>query len=165
MGRTRGTRRLLFELPVDALFNHRDYVALPAAGRGMLLSLCEHFWRSGCHQLPRDDDQLFALARAHRPTWRHHKAAILQVFEAIRPELERYHRRRENAAAGLAIAAHRGGAANAARLSGRARDQPSSSPPPILVAVPMRAPAPSTAGRPTEAPVSPKRFAQSLARR
>ena len=100
------SRPRVYPLPVADLFANRAYIALPAAGRGMILSLTEHFWKTGCKPLPRDDDQLFALARAHRPTWRTHKASILSVFEAIRPGLEAYFRRREGNRAGLIAAAH-----------------------------------------------------------
>lgn len=99
--------RDLYPLPVNEMFQNRAYVALPAAGRGMLLSLCEHFWKTGCEPLPKDDDQLFAIARAHRPTWRTHKPKILLVFEEIRPGLESYFRKREGNREGLTEASAR----------------------------------------------------------
>jgi len=107
--------RKLFPMPVDGLFSHPDWIALPVAGRGMLMSLCEHFWRTDCRPLPRDDDQLFAVSRAHRPTWRHHKATILAIFADIRPALETYHHTRRDKKDQLRIASSRGGQTKASR--------------------------------------------------
>jgi uncharacterized protein YdaU (DUF1376 family) len=73
----------------------------------MLLSMLEHYWRTGCAPLPRDEDQLFAIARAHRPTWRRYKPVLLSIFEAVRPGLEAYHRKREGNYAGLIEASAR----------------------------------------------------------
>ena len=98
--------RDLYPMPVHGLFNHPDYVNLPTAGRGMLLSICEHYWRGGCRWIPKDDDQLFAVARAHRPTWRHWKPQIIGIFDTIRPELDAYHRKRTGNRNGLIAAAH-----------------------------------------------------------
>jgi len=156
-------RRQLYPVPARAILDHPEAYTLPAAAYGMLWRIILGFWVSGCRPLPKADFELRSLARAHPPTWRRWRQAILRVFEDIRPELEREFRRRENAARGLKIAAHRGGAANAARLRRRALDQ--CSPPAILAAVPMRAPTPATAGRPVAAPASPKRFSQSVTRR
>jgi hypothetical protein len=68
--RDRIPRPTRYPIPLYDLWGDPRYVALPSAARGMLLSLCENFWKSACAPLPRDDDQLFSLARAHRPTWR-----------------------------------------------------------------------------------------------
>jgi hypothetical protein len=105
------TRRpALYPLPVDVVFNHPAYVVLPAAGRGMLLSLLENYWRGGCRWFPKSDDALFQWARAHRSTWRIHKAGILEVFNAARPELDAYHRKREGNRRGLVAAGQLGNA-------------------------------------------------------
>jgi hypothetical protein len=141
-------RRRLYELPVDALFNHPGYVALPAAGRGMLLSVLEYHWRSGCRPLPPSQDELFSVARAHRSTWSVHKSAILQIFADIQAELEAYHRRRAGAAKGLKIAARNGGAANAARIRLRALEQ-SSPPHPTTSPIPTRAATPPGWSKPS----------------
>jgi hypothetical protein len=98
-------RRAAYPMPVESLFHHPAYVALPAAGRGMLFSMCEHFWRSACHERPTDEDQLFSIARAHRPTWRRHRATILEIFDAWAPVAARYHDTRTKRLAGLRIAA------------------------------------------------------------
>ncbi len=81
-------------LPVATLFNDPLYADLPCAARGMVISLCEHFWRTEGRPRPKDDDQLFALARAHRPTWRHHRENILTVFDRWAPSAATYFERR-----------------------------------------------------------------------
>jgi hypothetical protein len=86
----------LWPLPVQGIFENPDYIALPVAGRGMLWSLFEHFWRTDCKPLPIADDQLFAVARAHRPTWRHHRETILRIFNASQAELAAYKHARDN---------------------------------------------------------------------
>ena len=91
----------LYPLPVQTVFNHPGYVNLPAAGRGMLLSLLENYWRGGCRWFPSDGLQQSQLARAHLRSWSLHKTAILEIFAAARPELDAYHARREAAHKGL----------------------------------------------------------------
>ena len=91
----------LYPLPVQTVFNHPGYVALPAAGRGMLLSLLENYWRGGCRWFPTDGLQQSQLARAHLRSWSLHKTAILEIFAAARPELDAYHAKREGNRAGL----------------------------------------------------------------
>jgi len=118
-------RRKLYPMPVEGLFSNPSYIVLPAAGRGMLFSLCEHFWRSECQPRPRDDDQLFAIARAPRPTWRHHRANILAVFDAWAPEAARHFETRQSRRDSLRIAsdcsrAARRRKAATARLDGTA---------------------------------------------
>lgn len=95
-------RKPLYPLPVDALFHHPEWIALPSAGAGMLIRLCEHFWRTRCKPLPKDSDGLRAIARAHRPTWMHHEAAIREILADIEPELLAYYARRENGRQGIA---------------------------------------------------------------
>lgn len=116
--------RKLYPMPVDGLFGHPDWVALPAAARGMLMSLCEHFWRTDCRPLPRDDDQLFAIARAHRPTWRHHKPMILSVFKTLEPELAAYWRLRETKGTTIRFVSEKGGAKTRAKALAEASSAP-----------------------------------------
>lgn len=128
--------RKLYPMPVDGLFGHPDWIALPAAARGMLMSLCEHFWRTECRPLPKDDDQLFAIARAHRPTWRHHKPMILSVFKTLEPDLAAYHHKRVTGADTLRIAARDGHSEKRARKAAahiaEASPAPMASPLPAL---------------------------------
>ena len=93
--------RDLYPLPVHGLFNHPGFVVLGPAGRGMLLSILEHYWRGGCRWYPTTDLQMSQWAQAHMRTWKLHKAAIYEVFHAIRPELDAYHAKREGARKGL----------------------------------------------------------------
>jgi uncharacterized protein YdaU (DUF1376 family) len=128
----------------------------------MLLSLIEHYWRTACKSVPTRDDELFAVVRAHRSTWKAHKADILAVFEAIRPELERYHADRTNKRGILRIAAHNGGGARTAQAA-RARLQANAPPPaPItdhhqLGIVPKREPSPPRPPKPDARPPRPIR--------
>ena len=108
-------RRKLYPMPVQEVFDHPAYVALPAAGRGMLLSALETYWRSECRALPQNDDGLFAVVRAHRSTWRKHKPDILLVFNDVRPALEAYYRLRVTKSTTISFLQKRGGATTAAK--------------------------------------------------
>lgn len=121
-------KRKAYPVPLLELWDHPSYVTLPAAGRGMLLSLIEHFWKSECQPLPRDDDQRFAVARAHRPTWRHYKERILTIFEDIRPGLEAYFRLREVNGTSLSIGRAQGHARKRAALLAQSSPAPSALP-------------------------------------
>lgn len=55
-----------------------------------------HYWATRCAPFPMDDDTLFSISRAHRPTWRKWKPIIVQVFLDIKPELEHYMNLRDN---------------------------------------------------------------------
>jgi hypothetical protein len=130
----------LFPLPVDEIFSHPDWVALPAAGRGMFFSIVEHFWRTGCRPLPVCRDQLFCIARAHRPTWKSHKARILKLFEDVRPGLEDYYQRKVETCRVRRAAAIRGGQATAMRRRQReAQNLPARSLPDLMRTPPPEA--------------------------
>jgi hypothetical protein len=122
------TRNRLYPCPLDPILDHPDFVALPAAGAGMVLRLCGHAWQTAMRPLPDADHELRAISRAHLATWSAHKAEVLRVYEAWRPAAEAYYRQREGAARGLKIAARNGGAANAARLRRRALEWPPTPP-------------------------------------
>lgn len=110
-------RKPLYPLPVEDLFRHPAYIALPCAARGMLLSLIEHFWRTDCRPMPLAEDQLFAIARAHRPTWRHHKAHVLEVFADVSPGMRAYFDLREAKGTSIGFASAKGGATMKARAA------------------------------------------------
>ena len=103
-------RRRLYPMPVEALFDHPAYKALPAAGAGLVNRLLEHFWLTDCRPLPNDEGQLFAIARAHRPTWQHYKTEIMKIFHDVAPEMQQYHAEREARRTQLRIAARNGAA-------------------------------------------------------
>ena len=84
-----GTRRRIPPMPIEDKLDDPRAIALPPAGYAMLTRLCEHYWITGCRAFPMDDDTLFVIVRAHRPTWRGHKAVIMAIFADIRPRLER----------------------------------------------------------------------------
>jgi uncharacterized protein YdaU (DUF1376 family) len=151
-------RKALYPMPVDGLFAHPEWVTLPCAARGMLMSICEHFWRGGCKPLPKDDDQLFAIARAHRPTWRHHKPVIVALFQDIRPELEAYWRARESKATTLDFARAKAAAQTNAKRRAQARLD--------AAPAPVTAPLPVTPGGAVERPGrSPKAKARTFSDR
>lgn len=114
--------RKLYPMPVEPIIRHPAAIALPGAGMGALIRLCFHFWETECRPMPRDNHSLMQLARAHGPTWRHHKAEILAIFEAIRPELEAYHAWRMGSRAQLRIAARNGAATRDARAAAKRID-------------------------------------------
>jgi hypothetical protein len=112
--------RRLYSMPVQPIFEHPAYISLPVAGRGMIWSLFEHYWRTECRPLPIADDQLFAIVRAHRPTWRHWRGQILGIFNDVSPTLATAFENRKTGAATLRIVAWRGGeTATAARKHAR----------------------------------------------
>lgn len=80
--------------PIMALLDDPLVRSLPSAPLGMLIRLCEHFWRTECRPFPRDDDTIMGLARVHRPTYRANREAILEAFGRWEPiamsALERY---------------------------------------------------------------------------
>jgi hypothetical protein len=82
-------------MPIEDLKDHPRAIALPSAARNMLHELCMHFWSIECRPFPMDEDTVFGIVRAHRPTFRHHKAEVLAIFEDIRPRLEHAWRARQ----------------------------------------------------------------------
>lgn len=93
--RAMSIRKKFAPIPVEALAFHPQALALPAAGFGMLMRICIHFWQTECRPLPTGANELFCIARAHRPTWRRYKASILKILADITPELERAWRSRQ----------------------------------------------------------------------
>ena len=100
-------RRKLFPIPVESILYHPDFVAMPATGAGILFRLVLHFWQTECRPLPVADHELRSIARAHAPTWRHWKAQVLSVLDAVRPALEGYYELRLNKKTTLSRLAHR----------------------------------------------------------
>ena len=83
--------RTLWPMPVKGLMDHPDFERLPAAGRGMVISIVLYYWKCQCQPLPTKPSELFIVARAFPPTWKQHKATILRIFKDIQPELDAYH--------------------------------------------------------------------------
>ena len=108
-------RRKLYPMPIEGLIDGPLAMALPAAAYGMLCRLSHHFWATECRPLPRSEDELRSIARAHRPTWRRWQADILKVFEEMRPELERYYQWRESRGSTIRMVGERGRAAREAK--------------------------------------------------
>jgi len=87
--------RKLYPLPIQSVLEHEDFIAMPAAGAGMLFRLLGHYWETGCKPIPIADHELRAVCRAHTATWRLWKATILRIFNAVAPELAAYKRLRD----------------------------------------------------------------------
>lgn len=114
--------RKLYPRPIQATVENETVLTLPSAAYGMLMRLLDHFWLTGCEPLPKSDDQLFSIARAHRPTWRHWKPVILKAFDDIAPELIAYRRTRLTKATTITMLANRGGGARSAQAAMRRLD-------------------------------------------
>jgi len=113
-------RRRIYPIPFEGLIDNPDFIAMPAAGAGILFRLCLHFWLSECRPLPKSDNELQAITRAHRPTWSTWRHTVLKIFEAIRPELEAYFLLREARLTTLRFAGQRGGQTSVAKLRAKA---------------------------------------------
>ena len=114
---TKTQRRRVYPMPVEGIFDHPLFEAMPCAGAGILFRLCRHFWMTECKSVPIQDDELRAITRAHGPTWRRWRTDVMTVFGDVRPELEAYFRARELKLTAIKFAAHRGAATTASRAT------------------------------------------------
>jgi len=153
--------RKLYPMPVEPIMRHPLAIHLPGAALGALMRLCFHFWDTELRPLPGDDYSLRQLARAHGPTWRHHRADVLQVFADIKPALERYHHERRTKATTIKLVASRGGGARAAQAAKRRLDAYHSPSEPTafqqLGITPKREPSPDRPPAPDQRPRRPVR--------
>ena len=106
-----------FPMPVERLFYHPEALTLGPAPFGMLTRLLLHFWMTDCRPLPEADYNLRAIARAHPPTWRKHREAILRVFSDLAPDLARHYRARQSRRENLRIASDRSASARRHRAA------------------------------------------------
>ena len=88
-------------------------IAMPVAARGMLLNLVWHFWLSECAELPKDQDRLFAISQAHKPTWSNHSRAILAVLRDAAPKFLEAYGKRQRMKEQLRRLSYKGGGATA----------------------------------------------------
>ncbi len=88
-------RRTLYPMPVQRIVENPDFLALPVAGRGILLTIMLHYWQTGCKPLPKGNEDLQAIARSHRPIWYKYKSIILEIFADVQPDLDAYKRERD----------------------------------------------------------------------
>ena len=100
-----------FPMPVDALTRHPEALSFGPAPFGMLSRLLLHYWATDCRPLPEADYMLRSIARAHPPTWRRHREAIVRVFSDLAPDLARHHGARQSRRENLRIATDRSVAA------------------------------------------------------
>lgn len=75
--------------PLEIVAQNPRVMCLPAAGCGILFRLVSHFWLSECRPLPDSNDELFSIARAHRPTWIHWRGEIMSIFNEVAPPIEK----------------------------------------------------------------------------
>ena len=75
------SRRRIPPMPIEDLIDNPRIIALPPAGWAMIGRLCVHYWASECRPFPMNEDTLFGIMRAPRPTFRHYKAEVLSIFK------------------------------------------------------------------------------------
>jgi hypothetical protein len=127
------TRRKIPAFPLHLLADHPAALALPAAGFGMLCRLIIHFWLTDCKPIPKNNDELSAIMRAHRPTMSGHKAQILQIFGDLRPQIEQHLKNYKTKQSTLLIVGQRGNATQQAqRAAQRVTDLPAAADPAAL---------------------------------
>lgn len=152
-------KRRIYPMPVEDLYDHPDFIAMPAAGRGITASILLHFWVTECRPLPIADHELRAIGRAHAPTWRHWKPHVMAVVQALAPIMAQAREYRMANKHRLAIGNQKLRQLAAERRAGRDLDKARSSLEPIMsptFSTPQRDPAPL---RP---PVPEKRAARPL---
>ena len=89
-------RRKIYPMPVESIYDSAAFARLPAAGAGMLFRLMLHYWFTGCQPMPIADHELRAICRAHTATWVSVKKHVLDLFNELRPAMDRYFYEREN---------------------------------------------------------------------
>lgn len=86
--------RKIYEMPVEGMFLHPEFIKLPAAGVGSLVRLVMHYWMTDCAPIPIAHSELFAVCRPSPRVWNTHKTIILKIFKDIEPSLRDYFERR-----------------------------------------------------------------------
>lgn len=108
----------------ELLTTHPLALTLPAAAFGMLCRLLFHFIMTEARPLPKDSDDLRGIMRAHRPTWNHHKADIMAVFNDLAPKLEHANRSYQNRLANVRELGKRGNVTTRLKAHGKKQQQP-----------------------------------------
>lgn len=101
-------KRRMFPLPVQGIIDNPRFIALPAAGRGMLMTLVLYYWQTECVPLPTKGSEIFCIIRAHTSTWATHKDVVMSIFNEVKPELDKYFQERKTRYAVLADIGDRG---------------------------------------------------------
>ena len=83
-------RRKLYPMPITGLIDDPGFIAMPAAGRGMLITLMLYYWQTECAPLPKKYSEIFAIMRANPTTWAGYRDEIMRIFELVKPELDEY---------------------------------------------------------------------------
>ena len=82
-------------MPVAGLYDHPEFIRATAATRGMICTLCLHYWLTECMPLPTQPARLFIAAGGDPRAWHYHKEVVLRIFNDIQPELDAYFDARE----------------------------------------------------------------------
>lgn len=80
-------KRKIHDMPVEEVYLHPQFVALPPAGRGMLFTLLLHFWFSDCAPIPTSPGDLYGVCRPNARVWGTHKDMMLSIFNDVAPGL------------------------------------------------------------------------------
>ena len=83
-------------MPIEFLHDDPRVIGLSAAAYGMLTRLLHHFWLTDCSPLPKDQQTLFVLSRAHKATWAQYRDDIRAILADAVPILMSAHERREH---------------------------------------------------------------------
>jgi hypothetical protein len=90
------TRRRLYPMPIAGLIDHPEFIAMSAAGRGMLVTLVLYYWQSECQPIPTKRSELFVVCRGNPQMWHKYYDKILRIFSDIKKELDDYYEARES---------------------------------------------------------------------
>lgn len=66
---------------------HPRVIAISAAGYGILWRLLTHFWLTEARPLPESVNELYSIARAHKPSWAAHRDDIQAILRDVLPEI------------------------------------------------------------------------------
>ena len=102
--------------PIHLVRAHPVALAMGSAAIGILYRILEHYWATDCRDLPERDQDMMALARAHRATWVAHKQEIYEVLRDLAPAIREAWRKREINNVNLMQLRERAAAARAAKL-------------------------------------------------
>ena len=82
-------KRKIYDMPVDEVYLHPEFIGLSSSGRGTVFTLLLHYWLSDCAPLPTAPNELFAVCRPSPRVWATHKHIILKIFNDVSPGMSR----------------------------------------------------------------------------
>jgi hypothetical protein len=78
-------KRKIDPMPIEDVYLHPEFIAMPPAGRGMLFTLLLHFWCSDCAPIPTSPGDLYGICRPNARVWATHKTVMLKIFNDVSP--------------------------------------------------------------------------------